>query len=436
MDKIQSMTYEETLTHLYAQLPMFSRIGAAAYKEDLHNTIALLDSIGNPQHNFKSIHIAGTNGKGSTSHMLAAMLQQQGYNTGLYTSPHIHDFRERIRINGIMIEKEFVVAFTERIKKITAAIQPSFFEVTVAMAFSYFSEKKIDIAVIETGMGGRLDSTNVITPLLSVITNIGLDHTAFLGDSIPLIAAEKAGIIKPRVPVVIGEKIEGADQIFIAKAAETQSDIFFAEDYFEIDGFTHHNNFISCTIQDKKNEHQEVFEMDLTGSYQLKNIKTVLMAESVLQHIGININKENEKIALRSVKKITGIQGRWDKKSSAPDMYFDVAHNQEGIKEILAGLAKQYPNNHCHFVLGFVKDKLLEKVMQILPSNASYYFTNAQIPRALNCTELQQIAAGFGLHGDAFNDVNEAIASAKKNAAKSDVIIVCGSFFILSDISE
>ena len=430
------MTYEETLAYLYAQLPMFSRIGAAAYKEDLHNTIALLDSIGNPQQHFKSIHIAGTNGKGSTSHMLAAILQQQGYKTGLYTSPHIHDFRERIRINGIMIEKEFVVSFTQKIKEIATAIEPSFFEVTVAMAFSYFAEQKIDIAVIETGMGGRLDSTNVITPLLSIITNIGLDHTAFLGESIPQIATEKAGIIKPNTPVVIGERNEGSDQVFIRKAAETSSEIFFAEDCFEVKDFTRDNNLVSCTIQNKNENHLEVFELDLNGSYQLKNIKTVLMAEAVLQRNGLNIDKANVKKALSAVKAITGISGRWDKKGSSPDMYFDVAHNQEGIKEILSGLAQQYPDNRYHFVLGFVKDKLLDKVMQILPKDASYYFTNAHIERALNCKELQQIGAQFGLSGDAYDDVNDAIAMAKKNATNNDVIIVCGSFFILSDIPE
>jgi dihydrofolate synthase/folylpolyglutamate synthase len=430
------MTYEETLAYLYAQLPMFSRIGAAAYKEDLHNTIALLDSIGNPQQHFKSIHIAGTNGKGSTSHMLAAILQQQGYKTGLYTSPHIHDFRERIRINGNMIEKDFVVAFTQKIKEISTTIEPSFFEVTVAMAFSYFAEQKIDIAVIETGMGGRLDSTNVINPILSVITNIGMDHTSFLGDSISKIAFEKAGIIKHSIPVIIGEKDPESENVFIEKAKYENSEIIFASDKFEVSHVKLNHNSIECDVTDILNGHMEHFQLDLSGSYQLKNIKTVLAVEYMLHKLGFPIDPENEKYALAHVKQLTGIHGRWDLIESTPYIYCDVAHNTEGILEILSHLQENCPHAHYRFVMGFVRDKDLGKVIDILPRSAEYYFSNAHIPRALPHEELLALAIQSGLSGKSFDDVNDALDSAKADANKEDVIVICGSFFILAELNH
>lgn len=430
------MNYEETIEYLFAQLPMFSRIGAAAYKEDISNTVKLLEYVDNPHHHFKSIHIAGTNGKGSTSHMLAAMLQKQGYKTGLYTSPHINDFRERIRINGQMIEKSFVIEFTEKTKAFSESLSPSFFELTVAMAFKYFADEKVDIAVIETGMGGRLDSTNVLTPLLSVITNIGMDHTAFLGDSIPKIAFEKAGIIKPGVPVVIGEKDPESEFVFREKASIEKSEILFASEKYIIMNAQQQNDLIECDVTDSFNKHTEHFSLDLTGSYQLKNIRTVLAAEHMLHQLGFQITSENEKYALANVKKLTGIHGRWDKIGSKPDTYCDVAHNCEGISEILQHLNKHYPRSKYHFVMGFVKDKDLNKVIGMMPTDANYYFSNAHIPRALPHHELLELALSAGLSGKSFDDVNDALASATQSAKEDDVIVVCGSFFILSELKN
>jgi dihydrofolate synthase/folylpolyglutamate synthase len=430
------MNYEETIEYLFAQLPMFSRIGAAAYKEDISNTVKLLEFVDNPHHHFKSIHIAGTNGKGSTSHMLAAMLQKQGYKTGLYTSPHINDFRERIRINGQMIEKSFVIEFTEKTKAFSESLSPSFFELTVAMAFKYFADEKVDIAVVETGMGGRLDSTNVLTPLLSVITNIGMDHTAFLGDSIPKIAFEKAGIIKPGIRVVIGEKDPESEPVFREKASKEKSEILFASDTYIVTNVRQENNLIECDITDLVNKHTEHFSLELTGTYQLKNIRTVLAAEYMLHQLGFPIETENEKFALAHVKQLTVIHGRWDKIGSNPDTYCDVAHNCEGITEILQHLQKHYPGSKYHFVMGFVKDKDLNKVIGMMPTDANYYFSNAHIPRALPHHELLELALSAGLSGKSFDDVNDALASATQSAKEDDVIVVCGSFFILSELKN
>jgi dihydrofolate synthase / folylpolyglutamate synthase len=430
------MNYEETIQYLLAQLPMFSRIGGAAYKEDITNTVKLMEFLGNPHHQFKSIHIAGTNGKGSTSHMIAAMLQKQGYKTGLYTSPHINDFRERIRINGQMIEESFVVTFTETVKSFSESISPSFFELTVAMAFDYFAKEKIDIAVIETGMGGRLDSTNVINPILSVITNIGMDHTALLGDSIPKIAFEKAGIIKQHVPVIIGERDPESENVFFEKAINENSEILFASDTYEVSHVKLNHNSIVCDVTDTFNGHTEHFQLDLSGSYQLKNIKTVLAAEYMLHKLGFPIDPENEKYALAHVKQLTGIHGRWDLIGSNPYIYCDVAHNTEGIQEILHHLQKNHPHAHYHFIMGFVRDKDLGKVIDILPRSAKYYFSNAHIPRALPHEELLALAIQSGLSGKSFDDVNDALDSAKADANEEDVIVICGSFFILAELNH
>lgn len=430
------MNYEETIQYLFAQLPMFSRIGGAAYKEDITNTVELMTFLGNPHQHFKSIHIAGTNGKGSTSHMIAAMLQEQGYKTGLYTSPHINDFRERIRINGKPIDKSFVVEFTEKTKTFSESISPSFFELTVAMAFDYFAKEKIDIAVIETGMGGRLDSTNVITPILSVITNIGLDHTVFLGDTIEKIAFEKAGIIKPGIPVVVGEKDTESMTVFMEKAKKENSEILFASDKYEVKNIKMDSDSMTFYVTDVENNHTEQFQTDLTGFYQTKNIRTVLAAESMLHKLGFPISEENEKNALAHVKKTTGIAGRWDKISDKPDTFCDVAHNTEGINEILQHLNLHYPNANQHFVMGFVKDKDLSKVIESLPREATYYFSNAHIPRALPHCELLELASSAGISGSSFDDVNDALASATESANEDDVIVVCGSFFILSELKN
>ncbi len=429
------MTYQQTIDYLYAQLPMYSRIGAAAYKEDLHNTIALCNAIDNPQTKFKSIHIAGTNGKGSNSHMLAAILQQAGYKTGLYTSPHLKDFRERIKINGEMISQEFVVDFVERTKKISEQIQPSFFELTVAMAFDYFEKEKIDIAVIETGLGGRLDSTNIITPILSIITNIGYDHMDILGDTLEKIALEKAGIIKPGVPVVIGEYLPETKNVFIEKAKQCNARIYFAQDEYAVQHINYSMQWLSCDIKSIEHNITESFELDLNGLYQTKNLCTVLCADSILIQLGFSIKNADEKHALKNVKKITGLYGRWDVISSNPTIILDVAHNEDGIKQLLQQLsAVSGELQNIHFIMGMVKDKDISKILSTLPKNAQYYFTNAHIERAMPAKDLQEKAKAYELIGKKFDDVNEAVQMAKLNAAKDDTIIVCGSVFLVAEV--
>jgi dihydrofolate synthase/folylpolyglutamate synthase len=430
------MTYEEALSYLYSQLPMFSRIGVAAYKVDIHNTVALCEALGNPQNKFKSIHIAGTNGKGSTSHMLAAMLHQQGFKTGLYTSPHIKDFGERIRINGNMIDQDFVVAFTEKTKSICKNIQPSFFELTVAMAFEYFALQEVDIAVIETGLGGRLDSTNIINPLLSIITNIGYDHTNLLGNTLEAISFEKAGIIKSNTPVVIGEYLQETKPVFEKKANEMKAPIFFASEIYEASVIENSHQFLKCKVTDKSNQHTEIFTLDLNGNYQLKNLRTVLAAEKILATLGFKIDEANEKSALANVKTITGLKGRWDVVSEAPLCIHDVAHNKDGIIALLQQLKDNHSNSNYHFVIGFVNDKDISSVLELLPKEANYYFTNAHIPRALPHAELKALANERNLAGESYDDVNEAITTAKKTANENDVIVVCGSFFILAEVNQ
>ena len=430
------MTYEQTLEYLYSKLPMFSRIGAAAYKNNLDNTISLCDYLNSPQHEFRSVHIAGTNGKGSTSHMLAAILQQQGYKTGLYTSPHINDFRERIRINGEMISKAFVMEFAEHTRNITQQIQPSFFELTVAMAFSYFAKNKVDIAIIETGMGGRLDSTNIITPILSIITNISLDHTQFLGTTMEAIAAEKAGIIKHQIPIIIGESQLATKPVFIDKANEMNAPIHFADEMYAVVSTQKETHFQNCDITDLSNGHTESFTLDLIGNYQLNNIKSVLAAEKILMSMGFNIDHQNEKSALQQVKKTTGLRGRWDILSEQPLVIADVAHNKAGIQQILDQLAKDFESSKVHFILGFVKDKDVQSVLQLFPIDAHFYFTNAHIERAIPYKELKSQAESIGMMGKGFDNVNEAIADAKHNMQKDDIILICGSFFITAEIDD
>lgn len=430
------MTYDETIDYLYAQLPMFSRIGAAAYKADLHNTIALCDALGNPEQKLKTIHIAGTNGKGSTSHMLAAILQEAGYKIGLYTSPHIKDFGERIRINGEMIDQAYVVDFVVRTNKLTATIQPSFFELTVAMAFEYFANEQVDIAIIETGMGGLLDSTNVITPLVSIITNIGYDHTNLLGNTLAEIAYQKAGIIKPSVPVIIGEKHPETQDVFIKKADGENAPIVFAEDRFEVIASQQINGQLLCDVRDKRSNSTTPFSLDLNGWYQSKNIISVLYAIDILKDQGFVIHAAVVASALQKVKTLTGLRGRWDILQQQPTIITDVAHNAEGIYQVLQQLTDNYPNAAFHFVMGFVKDKDINKVLAILPKDASYYYTNAHLPRALSHQELETAAAKYGLKGKGFDNVNDAITAAKQAASPNDVIMVCGSFFIIGEIAE
>ncbi|MFZ1529004.1 MAG: folylpolyglutamate synthase/dihydrofolate synthase family protein [Ferruginibacter sp.] len=429
------MTYKETIEYLYSQLPMFSRIGAPALKKGLGNIISLCNALGNPQNKFSSIHIAGTNGKGSTSHMLAAILQQAGYKTGLYTSPHLYDFGERIRVNGKKVEEQFVIDFTERTKKISREIEPSFFELTVAMAFEYFARQKIDFAVVETGLGGRLDSTNILSPLLSIITNISFDHMQLLGNTLPEIAAEKAGIIKPGVPVIIGEYNADTKKVFEEKAAATGAPIYYAQDMYRVSAVKSSALKLECNVTDTSNNCTEHFALDLPGLYQTKNLCTVLAAEKILIEKGLNIPEQAEKTALLNTKKITGLHGRWEMISQNPPLITDVGHNEDGIRNITAQLKHDYPKAKKHFVLGFVKDKDLAHVLDLFPKDASFYFSNAHIPRALPHDELKKLAAEKGLAGESFDDVNDAIAAAKKNAADNDVIMVCGSFFIIGEMA-
>ena len=430
------MNYKETIDYLYQQLPMFSRVGQSAYKEDLHNTIELCTALNNPQQKFKSIHIAGTNGKGSTSHMLAAVLQQAGYKTGLYTSPHIKDFGERIRVNGQMVKESFVVDFVERTKALTEKVQPSFFELTVAMAFEYFAKEKVDIAVIETGLGGRLDSTNIISPILSVITNIGFDHMNVLGNSLLEIASQKAGIIKENIPVVIGEILPETLPVFIKEANTKNAPIYFAQEMFVTEYLEPSGPLLLCNIKNKKTNTVEKLRLDLTGLYQSKNCTTLLCCLEQLKHVGFFITENALHEALENVKKLTGLRGRWDTVQQHPAIILDVAHNRDGMQQVLNQLATSYPLANIHFVIGFVKDKDVNMVLQLLPTNASYYFTNAHIPRALPHEELLKLATEKNLLGKSFDNVNDAINEAKIHASEKDVIMVCGSFFVVAEVAD
>ncbi len=427
------MTYQQTIDYMYAQLPMFSRLGAAAYKKDLHNTIALCNALNNPHEKFKAIHIAGTNGKGSTSHMLAAILQHSGYKTGLYTSPHLKDFRERIKINGQMVSESFVVDFVQKTKVLTAEIMPSFFELTVAMAFEYFAAENVDVAVIETGLGGRLDSTNIITPLVSVITNIGYDHMNILGNTLEQIAFEKAGIIKHGVPVVVGEYLPETKPVFLNKAGIENAPVYFSADAYSVMNVVTKSDLLHCTLRCHHNDSTEVYSLDLTGWYQAKNLCTVLSTLPLLQQAGFVLREI--KNALSRVKETTGLHGRWEKIASNPAIILDVAHNEDGIKQLVQQLkncASQF--SQLHIVTGMVKDKEADKILSLLPKAASYYFTQAHIPRALPADELQHKATAHQLKGESYDDVNIALQHAKQRAGLHDLILVCGSVFLVGEV--
>ncbi|HEY4964960.1 MAG TPA: folylpolyglutamate synthase/dihydrofolate synthase family protein, partial [Puia sp.] len=413
------MDYPQTIEYLLTRLPLFSRIGAAAYKADLTNIQLLTATLGHPERKFKSIHIAGTNGKGSVSHMLAAILQKAGYKTGLYTSPHLHDFRERIRINGQMIPEKQVVRFTERIQPAIDQIEPSFFEITVAMAFDWFANDSVDIAVIETGLGGRLDSTNIIIPEVSVITNISYDHMDLLGDSLRKIAYEKAGIIKAGVPVVIGEEQDESRDVFLKTAGETGSPIHFASKNRFPGEWKTEGRFLYVQLTETHNNQKKNFHLDLTGLYQLKNLTTVAEAVSVLNQKGYLITDWAMQQGLKQVKHLTGLYGRWDILHEHPLVITDVAHNEEGMKAI----AKQIENTsheELHIIIGMVKDKAIENILRHLPVMAIYYFTRAQIPRALPEMELMTRAAELGLKGKSYPDVKQALEAAVLNAGLKD----------------
>lgn len=411
---------------------MFTRIGAAAFKKDLTNTLALCKVLGEPQQQFKSIHVAGTNGKGSTSHMLAAVLQQAGYKTGLYTSPHLKDFRERIRINGKLIPEQTVVDFVAKYKSVFDQVEPSFFEWTVALCFHYFAAEQVDIAVIETGLGGRLDSTNVITPELSIITNIGWDHTDMLGDTYEKIAAEKAGIIKQHVPVVIGEFNEATFPVFSNKAQETASPLTEAFSEVELKNVASSNELFTCDVFVQGELFIEQLGCDLTGIYQQHNIKTVISSLLRLIKQGYKITVQDIRYGLAKVKQSTGLAGRWQVLQQQPLMVADTGHNVNGIEYVLEQIAQQRFEK-LHIVIGMVKDKDISKVLSLLPSTAIYYFTQASIPRALPGSELAEQAAAFGLHGSVYPDVAAAKQAAINNAATDDMIFIGGSTFIVAE---
>jgi dihydrofolate synthase/folylpolyglutamate synthase len=428
------MNYQETIDHLFSRLPMFSRIGAAAFKKDLINIQKLSDFLGDPHKRFKSIHIAGTNGKGSVSHMLAAILQTAGYKTGLYTSPHLKDFRERIRINGEMVSKEFIIDFTERIKTISEKIEPSFFEITVAMAFEYFAEQEIDIAIIETGLGGRFDSTNIITPELSVITNIGWDHMNILGDSLEKIAFEKAGIIKQNIPVIVGEVLSETEKVFHEVANERKAVLSIASDKRQAINWRWKKNELIVEIaQQHKTDHQ-LYHLDLPGIYQTKNLLTVLETCFHLQQRGWNIEEQSIRLGLQHTKKLTGLHGRWEVIHLHPLIVLDVAHNEDGIKMLMEQV-EVTDHDHLHIVLGVVKDKEFEKILTLFPRLADYYFTQADIPRALDALVLKEKAKETGLRGEVYRDVNQAIKVALTKATKDDMILVCGSVFLVGEVN-
>ncbi len=428
------MNYKETLDYLFSRLPMYQRIGKAAYKADLATTLALDEYFGQPHKKFSTVHVAGTNGKGSVSHILASVLQSAGYKTGLYTSPHLADFRERIRINGIPVPEDFIVEFTTRHQRVFERLSPSFFEMTVAMAFDYFAGKKVDIAVIETGMGGRLDSTNIITPLVSVITNIGLDHTEFLGSSLETIAKEKAGIIKEGIPVVIGERQKETTEVFTETARRHNAGISFSQDAYLCDyALKTTGGLQSLNIRGAAGRPEwSNLETDLLGFYQQKNAVTALKTIEILNLSALKISRDAVYTGFRQVAANTGLLGRWQITGRNPLVIFDTAHNEEGIACILEQI-KATPHRKLHMVIGFVSDKNTGGILRMLPPDATYYFTMASIPRSLNSQELQSRALAAGLSGRAFETVPDAVAGAVAAAGPDDLVFVGGSTFVVAD---
>lgn len=428
------MNYNETINWMFNKLPMYQRIGAAAYKADLNSTIKILDYLNNPQDNFKSVHIAGTNGKGSVSHSLASVFQEAGYKTGLYTSPHLRDFRERIRIKGNMIPENNVVEFIDKHKNKLEELELSFFEMTVAMAFDYFKNEKVDIAIIEVGMGGRLDSTNIIKPELSIITNISLDHVKFLGDSEDKIAVEKAGIIKKMIPVVIGETQIKTKDVFIEKAKAENSEIFFADKIFQCERITENDilDYQSFNIYKNNKEYINELKFPLLGNYQNKNLKTIICAIDILKNT-FSINENHIKNGLFNVIKNTSLMGRWQIIQKKPLVIADTGHNVAGITEIINQLS-EINYSKLHFVLSVVNDKDIDSILQLLPKNAEYYFCKADIPRGLDVNILAEKARSSGLKGNCYNSVNEAYTTACANAKDEDLVFVGGSNFTVAEI--
>ncbi|UII31528.1 bifunctional folylpolyglutamate synthase/dihydrofolate synthase [Fulvivirga ulvae] len=423
-------SYQQVLDYMYTQLPMFQRIGGAAFKKDLTNTRALCRYLSYPEHQFKSIHIAGTNGKGSSSNYLAAILQSAGYKTGLYTSPHLKNFTERIKVNGMEIPEDRVIDFMNRVYPFIEEHHPSFFELTVGMAFDCFAVEKVDIAVIEVGMGGRLDSTNVIIPEVSLITNISADHMQWLGNTLQEVATEKGGIIKDHIPVVISEKQEGISDVFEHISAERHADLYFAGDSYtagfdqagDLIIYSESNKLISLNIQP-------------AGYYQTKNIPGVLKVIDILRTRGFEIKPEHIKQGIENVKSITGLKGRWHVLSTCPMVVCDVGHNKAGVEFIINQIAST-PHKDLYMVWGAVNDKDISDILTILPKEGHYFFCQADIPRALEAEKLHDAAAGYGLKGEVVKNVNEAISIAKAQADHNDLIFVGGSTFVVAEIAD
>lgn len=419
------LEYENTVKFLFSQLPMFQRDGASAYKKDLTNTIKLCRFLGNPEHQFKSVHVAGTNGKGSSSHYLAAIMQKAGYKTGLYTSPHLRSFTERIKINGVEITKDAVVEFVDLIKPLIEEVKPSFFEITVAMCFHYFAKEQVDIAIIEVGMGGRLDSTNVIIPEVSLITNISHDHQQWLGNDIVTIAGEKAGIIKDHIPTVISERQPEIEGVFVKRAKQLNSYLYFAEDYVQVG--TNEGLVISTDNMEVNVHHVQ------EAAYQQRNLKGVIKVVEILRDRGFDVNESAIVSGVEEAFAITGLKGRWQKLGSKPLKYCDVGHNEAGLRYVINQI-KNYTFDKLHIVIGVVNDKELTSVMQLLPKEAQYYFCQADIPRALPASKLQQVASEYDLIGYCIPNVNKAIEVAENNASENDFIFIGGSNFVVAEI--
>ncbi|GAB3527193.1 folylpolyglutamate synthase/dihydrofolate synthase family protein [Pontibacter brevis] len=414
---------------------MFHRIGNAAFKKSLDNIIALCEALGQPQHQFKTVHVAGTNGKGSSSHMLAAVLQESGYKTGLYTSPHLKSFTERVRVNGVEVPERYVVDFVQQHKPLFESIQPSFFEMTVALAFKYFADEQVDIAVIEVGLGGRLDSTNIIIPEVSLITSIGYDHQALLGDTITAIATEKAGIIKAGVPAVISTRQQEAQEVFEAKAEEVGAPLYFATDLFRVERTEASNERQVFQVYREEKSFLPGLGLDLGGTYQKYNLPGVLQTLFLLHDKGYTITNTSLRKGLANTKAITGLKGRWQVLNRKPLTICDTGHNEDGVKQILKQLEALKPK-HVHMVFGVVNDKDVNSILKLLPAQYSYYFCQANIPRALPAHELQEKAAAAGLQGQAFDAVPAAVEAAKANAAPDEVIFIGGSTFVVAEIEE
>ena len=428
------MDYQQTLQYIFEKLPMYHRIGQAAYKSDLNNIIWLADHLANPHKSFRTIHIAGTNGKGSVSHMLASVLQEAGYKTGLYTSPHLLDFRERIRINGEMIPEGFVMCFVEQVKEFIESVQPSFFEITVGMAFSYFAQQNVNVAVIETGLGGRLDSTNIIDPDLSIITNISWDHANLLGDSLQKIAFEKAGIIKQGTPVLIGDKSEETAAVFIEKAQSENAPLYFTSDYYNGQVVQQLADYASFEMH-AANGAKKIIQSDLTGSYQAKNIATVCKAVDLLNEDLYNIQEQALLSGIKNTRHNTGLRGRWDVLSENPPTVCDIAHNEGAMSELMKQLELVKAEN-VHLVFGMSGDKDTDKVLSLLPKSATYYFAKPSVPRGMDAHELAKAAAQFHLNGGVYVSVADAVDAAKKVAQGSDIILITGSAFVVADAME